>query len=70
MAAMSMWQHFSFGEDIDRDVLFVETTSGFRYIEDEPVVRRHERWFADLVRRSLDREQSIARIGDALAERR
>jgi hypothetical protein len=70
MAAMSMWQHFSFGEDIDRDVVFVETTSGFRYIEDEPAVRRHERWFADLVRRSLDREQSISRIGDALAERR
>jgi transcriptional regulator with XRE-family HTH domain len=70
IAATSMWQHFSFGEDIDRDVVFVETTSGFRYIEDEQSVRRHERWFADLVRRSLDREQSIARIADALAERR
>jgi hypothetical protein len=68
IAAVSMWQHFSFGEDIDRDVVFVETTSGLRYIEDEAVVRRHERWFADLVRRSLDRHQSIARIVDALAE--
>ncbi len=63
----SMWQHFSFGEDIDRDVVFLETCAGMKYIEDEPTVRRFERWFAELTRRSLDPEISVARIRDAIS---
>ncbi|HZZ52216.1 MAG TPA: helix-turn-helix transcriptional regulator, partial [Pseudonocardia sp.] len=32
-AGWGMWQHFSFGEDIDRDVVFLESPTGFTYID-------------------------------------
>lgn len=67
-AITSMWQHFSFGEEIDRDVVFLETCAGMKYIEDEPMVRRFERWFAELTRRSLDPEMTAARIRDAISD--
>lgn len=66
-AVTMMWQHFSFGDEVDRDVAFMETAVGLRYVEDETTVRRFERWFAELVRRSLDPVQSVARIQDALS---
>jgi transcriptional regulator with XRE-family HTH domain len=67
-AITSMWQHFSFGEDVDRDVVFMETLVGYKYAEDEPTVRRFERWFAELTRRSLDPVRSLARVQDAITQ--
>ena len=67
-AMTSMWQHFSFGEDIDRDVVFLETSAGFRYVEDDSAVRRYHRWFDELTRRTLDPVQSIERIRRAISD--
>ena len=65
-AIANIFSHFAFGEDIDRDVVFLETSAGLRYIEDDTTVRRFERWFSELARRSLDPAMSIARIRDAI----
>jgi len=66
-ATTSMWQHFSFGEDVDRDVVFLETSAGFLYVEDEVATRRFHRWFDELTRRSLDPAKSIQKISALLA---
>jgi transcriptional regulator with XRE-family HTH domain len=66
LAITAMWQHFSFGEDIDRDVVCMEGLTGYQYVDDEATVRTFERWFAELTRRSLDPVESVARIQDAI----
>jgi transcriptional regulator with XRE-family HTH domain len=66
-ATTSMWQHFSFGEDVDRDVVFLETSAGFLYVEDESATWRFHRWFDELTRRSLDPAKSIQKISALLA---
>ena len=66
-AIASMFQHFSFGDEIDRDIVFIESATGIQYVEDELMVRRFERWHTELERRSLDPAMSVARINDALA---
>ena len=69
VAATSSWQHFSFGEDVDRDVAITEASWGFRYLEDETMVRKHERWFGELERRSMDPNASLERIRRAIEDR-
>jgi transcriptional regulator with XRE-family HTH domain len=67
-AGWGMWQHFSFGEDIDRDVVFLESPTGFTYIDDERKTRRYQRWFEELCRRSLNPEKTRDHIRAVLAQ--
>jgi transcriptional regulator with XRE-family HTH domain len=68
IAALGMWQHFSFGEQIDRDVVFLESPSGFTYIDDERKTRLYQRWFEELNRRSLTPEKTRDHIRTLLAD--
>jgi transcriptional regulator with XRE-family HTH domain len=67
-AASGMWQHFSFGEEIDRDVVCLESPSGFTYIDEERKTRLYQRWFEELARRSLNPEKTRDHIRTMLAE--
>jgi transcriptional regulator with XRE-family HTH domain len=68
VASQGMWQHFSFGEDIDRDVVFLESPSGFTYIDDERKTRLYQRWYEDLSRRSLNPAKTRDHIRAVLAD--
>jgi transcriptional regulator with XRE-family HTH domain len=68
LAASGMWQHFSFGEELDRDVVFIESPSGFTYIDDERKTRLYQRWFEELNRRSLTPQKTRDHIRRLLAE--
>jgi transcriptional regulator with XRE-family HTH domain len=52
-----MYAYFEF-EDYDRDIVSVETHAGFRYIEGLDQVGRYRRYYDELVRTSLDPEES------------
>lgn len=66
-AMFGMWQHFSFGEDIDRDVVFLESPSGFTQLEDERKTRLYSRWFDEIRRRSLSSEDTRVKIQEFLS---
>ncbi len=61
-AMFGLWQHFSFGEDIDRDVVYLESPSGYTQIEDERKTRLYHRWFDELHRRSLPPDETRDKI--------
>jgi transcriptional regulator with XRE-family HTH domain len=52
-----MYAYFEF-EDYDRDIVSVETHAGFRYIEGLDQVGRYRRYYDELVRTSLDPDES------------
>jgi hypothetical protein len=57
-----MYAYFEF-EEYDRDVVSIETHAGFRYFETpDPQVGRYRRYYDDLLRTSLSREESVELI--------
>ncbi len=57
------WSYFVFSEDtLDRDVVQVESHAGFLHIERPEQVKRYNRAFEDLIRRSLSVEDSCELI--------
>jgi len=59
------WSYFVF-EELDRDVVHLETHAGFRYIEDIETIKRYGRAFSDMSERSLDPEESAKLIHSML----
>jgi transcriptional regulator with XRE-family HTH domain len=58
-----MYSYFEYGEDIDQDMVHIETHAGFRHVEDAEDVRRYRRYYDDLVAASLtmDKSRSLVR---------
>lgn len=56
------WSYFVFADALDRDVVNIETHAGFLHIEKAEDVRRYERAFEELTRRSLDNAESCELI--------
>jgi Domain of unknown function (DUF5753) len=62
------WSYFSFAEDtLDRDVVQIENHAGFFHIEKPEQVKRYDRAFEELTRRSLDPQTSCEFIQSTLA---
>lgn len=59
------WSYFVF-EELDRDVVHLETHAGFRHIEDIETTKRYERAFSDMSERSLDPDESAKLIHSML----
>jgi transcriptional regulator with XRE-family HTH domain len=57
-----MYSYFEYGEEIDQDVVHIETHAGFRHVEDAADVRRYRRYYDDLVTASLTMEKSRSLI--------
>ena len=57
-----MYSYFEYGEDIDQDVVHIETHAGFRHVEDVEDVRRYRRYCDDLVAASLTMDKSRSLI--------
>ncbi|MEU6641223.1 helix-turn-helix transcriptional regulator [Saccharomonospora sp. NPDC046836] len=57
-----MYAYFEFSEDIDRDVVHIETHAGIRHIERSKVVERYREYHGTLYRSSLTSEESRALI--------
>jgi hypothetical protein len=56
-----MWSHFVL-PDFDGDVVYIETPSGYRYIESSDAIKRYDRAFSELTDRSLDSDESAKLI--------
>lgn len=57
-----MYSYFEYGDEIDQDIVHIETHAGFRYIETADEVRRYRRYYDDLVTASLTMEKSKSLI--------
>lgn len=63
------WSYFVFSEDtFDRDVVQTESHAGFFHIERHEQVKRYDRAFEELTRRSLDIQDSCELIRSVLAQ--
>jgi transcriptional regulator with XRE-family HTH domain len=62
------WSYFYYHDPLDDDVVSIETHAGFRYIETAEQVRRYDRAFEELTRRSLTPDQTQAAIRARLSE--
>jgi transcriptional regulator with XRE-family HTH domain len=63
-----MYSYFEYGEDIDQDVVHIETHAGFRHVEDVEDVRRYRRYYEDLVAASLTMDKSRSLIREVRDE--
>jgi transcriptional regulator with XRE-family HTH domain len=59
------WSYFIF-EELDRDVVHLETHAGYRHIEDVETIKRYDRAFFDMTERSLDPDESAKLIHSML----
>lgn len=59
-----MYSYFEYGEDIDQDVVHIETHAGFRYIEDADEVRRYRHYYDGLMTASLTMGKSRSLVRD------
>jgi transcriptional regulator with XRE-family HTH domain len=65
------WSYFVFPEDtFDRDVVQIENHAGFFHIERHEQVKRYDRAFEELTRRSLDVHDSCELIQSVLAQQK
>lgn len=63
------WSYFAFSEDtFDRDVVQIENHAGFFLIERHEQVKRYDRAFEELARRSLDPQDSYEFIRSVMAQ--
>ena len=65
---MGLFTIFQFSDDIDRDVVHIETHSGDRYLEEQSSVLTYLRLFDAVNHRALDNPESrdlLARLSDA-----
>jgi transcriptional regulator with XRE-family HTH domain len=56
------YAYFEYGEEIDQDVVHIETHAGFRHVEKPDEVKRYRRYYDDLVAVSLTMDKSRALI--------
>jgi hypothetical protein len=63
-----MYTYFEFGDDLDRDVVHIETHAGYRLIETTESLARYRRYFDELLRRSLSAKASRELIRDAIRQ--
>jgi transcriptional regulator with XRE-family HTH domain len=68
-ASTGMFAHFEFSDDLDRDVVAVETHAGFRYFETANRVVQYRRHYEHLLDSSLSPEDSRALIRSVQALR-
>lgn len=61
-----MYAYFEFPDDLDRDVVHIETHAGFRHLETAEQVHAYRRHHDNLMNSSLSVEQSRAMIRSAL----
>ena len=64
MTMTCMYAYFEYDdpEDLEQDVVYIETHAGFWPIEDPEEVSRYRIWHAELVSAALDKDGSRARI--------
>jgi Domain of unknown function (DUF5753) len=54
--------YFEYGEEIDQDIMHIETHAGFRHLEKPDEVKRYRRYYDDLVAASLTMDKSRSLI--------
>ena len=57
-----MYSYFEYGEDINQDVVHIETHAEFRQVEDAKDVRRYRHYYDGLVAASLTMDKSRSLI--------
>jgi hypothetical protein len=62
------YAYFEYGEEIDQDIVHIETHAGFRHLEKPDEVKRYRRYYDDLVAASLTMEKSRSRIREVRDE--
>jgi transcriptional regulator with XRE-family HTH domain len=63
------YAYFEYGEEIDQDIVHIETHAGFRHLEKPDEVKRYRRYYDDLMAASLtmDKSRSLIReVRDAI----
>jgi transcriptional regulator with XRE-family HTH domain len=63
-----MYAYFEFADDLDRDIVHIETHAGFRNIETEAMVEKYRGYHEALVAASLEPDQSRALIHGVRSE--
>ncbi len=58
------YAYFEYGEEIDQDIVHIETHAGFRHLEKPDDVKRYRRYYDDLVAASLTMDKSRSLIRD------
>ena len=56
------YAYFEYGDEIDQDIVHIETHAGFGHLEKPDEVRRYRRYYDDLVTASLTMDKSRSRI--------
>jgi len=56
------YAYFEYSEEIDQDIVDIETHAGFRHLEKPDEVKRYRRYYDDLVAASLTMDKSRSRI--------
>ncbi len=62
------YAYFEYGEEIDQDIVHIETHAGFRHLEKPDEVKRYRRYYDDLVAASLTMDKSRSLIRDVRDE--
>ena len=62
------YAYFEYGEDIDQDIVHIETHAGFRHLDKPDEVERYRRYYEDLVSASLTMDKSRSRIREVRDE--
>jgi hypothetical protein len=62
MTCMYAYFEYQDPEDLEQDVVNIETHAGFRSVEDPEQVARYREWHEGLVRSALDQDESLDRI--------
>ena len=56
------YAYFEYGEELDQDIVHIETHAGFRHLEKPDEVKRYRRYYDDLVAASLTMDKSRSLI--------
>ena len=62
------YAYFEYGEDIDQDIVHIETHAGFRNLDKPDEVKRYRHYYDDLMTASLTMDKSRARIREVRDE--
>ena len=66
MSMTCMWAYFEYQDpdDLEQDLVHIETHAGFWNISDKEEVEQYRKWHRDLVKESLSEDESRALIKD------
>jgi len=62
------YAYFEYGEDIDQDIVHIETHAGFRNLDKPDEVKRYRHYYDDLMTASLTMDKSRSRIREVRDE--